>query len=94
MMYLQADVESVTSPPTLLLKKTLRIYANLTTHSGRGRLGMCPPVPHRGYATELQINYTLLVLAFFTSPLAGCKVLWWVCLSICLFVCLSVWSLT
>jgi len=38
-------------PPPLLLQKSLRICANLTTHPGRGRVGTCPPVPHRGYAT-------------------------------------------
>jgi len=45
-VYLQAHAES--STPTLLLQKTLRICANLTTHPGRGRVGsghrMCPPV--------------------------------------------------
>jgi len=31
-------------PPPLLLQKTLRICANLTTHPGWGRMGTCPPV--------------------------------------------------
>jgi len=40
-------------PPRLLLQKTLRICANLTTHPGQGRVGTGgPPVPHCGYATE------------------------------------------
>ena len=42
--------------PILLLQKTLRIYANLTTHPGRGRLVTCLPVPHRGYASAVHFG--------------------------------------
>jgi len=38
-------------PPTPTPQKTPRICANLMTHPGRGRVGTCPPVPTRGYAT-------------------------------------------
>jgi len=43
--------ESATPPHRDSCKKTLRICANLTTHPSRGRVGTCPPVPTRGYAS-------------------------------------------
>ena len=57
-VYLQAHAESATSPPTLFLQKTLRNYANLTTHSGRGKVGHVPTRAHRGYATGAQRRVT------------------------------------
>jgi len=49
--YLQVHAESATPAPTPTPQKTPRICANLMTHPGRGRVGTCPPVPNRGYAT-------------------------------------------
>ena len=49
--YLQVHAEFATPP--LLLPKTHRICANLTTHSDRGRVGTCPPVPTRDYASAI-----------------------------------------
>jgi len=52
MVHLQVHAESANPPPPRLIQETPRICTNLTTHPGRGRVGTCPPVPTRGYASE------------------------------------------
>ena len=51
-------MQSLLPPP--YSSKTLRIYANLTIHPGRGRVGTCPSVPHRGYATAARSQRQVL----------------------------------